>query len=212
MPPRLLIKSLQAPTPDVERGGSRLPAFASSWCGDGTRIVSVRIDPTTRDDLYIDHLQDGRTERLPMNSTANEYQAVVSPDDHWLAYVTDESGRDEVWVASFPSGQVKRQVSIDGGTSPQWTDRGRELAYISARRWLTVRSFAGTDTDIALGKPRELFDAATFVETSPLITPTANAYVAAVDGRRFLAAVRANDPAVPAIQLIVNWRTLLRAR
>jgi Tol biopolymer transport system component len=212
LPPRLLIKSLQRPTDDVELGGSRLPAFASSWSGDGARIVTVRIDPATRDDLYIDYLQDGRVERLPMNTPANEYQAVVSPDDRWLAYVTDESGRDEVWVSSFPSGQVRRQVSIDGGTSPQWTERGRELAYLSERKWLTIRSFAGTDHDIALGKPRELFDAGAFVETTPLVTPTANAYAAAVDSRRFLAAVRANDLAVPPIQLIVNWRTLLSDR
>jgi Tol biopolymer transport system component len=210
VPPRLLIKSLQRPTADVELGGSRLPAFASSWSGDGARIVSVRIDPATRDDLYVDYVEDGRSERLSMNTAGNEYQAVVSPDDRWLAYVTDASGRDEVWVASFPSGQVKKQVSIDGGTSPQWTDRGRELAYLSQRKWLTIRSFAATDNDIALGKPRELFDAAAFVETTPLVTPTANAYAAAVDGRRFLAAVRAYDPAVPPIQLIVNWRTLLR--
>ena len=197
IPPRLLIKSLQRPTGDVELGGSRLPAFASSWSGDGARIVSVRIDPATRDDLYVDYVQDGRFERLPMSTAANEYQAAVSPDDRWLAYVTDASGRDEVWVASFPSGQVKRQVSIDGGTSPQWTNRGGELAYLSQRKWLTVRSFAGTSSDIALGTPRELFDAAAFVETTPLVTPTANAYAAAFDGRRFLAAVRANDPAVP---------------
>ncbi len=210
VPPRLLIKSLQRPTADVELGGSRLPAFASSWSGDGARIVSVRIDPATRDDLYVDYVEDGRSERLSMNTAGNEYQAVVSPDDRWLAYVTDASGRDEVWVATFPSGQVKKQVSIDGGTSPQWTDRGRELAYLSQRKWLTIRSFDATDNDIALGKPRELFDAAAFVETTPLVTPTANAYAAAVEGRRFLAAVRAYDPAVPPIQLIVNWRTLLR--
>jgi Tol biopolymer transport system component len=212
VPPRLLIKSLQQPTGDVELGGSHLPAFASSWSGDGSRIVTVRIDPATRDDLYVDGLRDGRAERLPMNTAANEYQAVVSPDDRWLAYVTDESGRDEVWVASFPSGQIKRQVSIDGGTSPQWIGRGRELAYLSQRKWLTIRSFVGMGSDIALGAPRELFDAASFIETTPLVTPTANAYAAAVDGRRFLAAVRANDPAVPPIQLIVNWRTLLRER
>ena len=89
VPPRLLVKSLQRPNADLELGGSRLPAFASSWCGDGARIVSVRIDPTTRDDLYVDYLEGGRVERLPMNSAANEYQAVVSPDDRWLAYVTD---------------------------------------------------------------------------------------------------------------------------
>jgi serine/threonine protein kinase/Tol biopolymer transport system component len=212
VPPRLLIKNLQQPTGDVELGGSRLPAFASSWSGDGSRIVTVRIDPATRDDLYVDYLRDGRAERLPMNTAANEYQAVVSPDDRWIAYVTDVSGRDEVWVASFPSGHVRRQVSIDGGTSPQWTDRGHGLAYLSQRKWLTLRSFAGTGSDIALGTPRELFDASAFVDTTPLVTPTANAYAAAIDGRRFLAVVRANDPDAPPIQLIVNWRTLLPDR
>jgi serine/threonine protein kinase len=212
VPPRLLIRNLERPTGDVEVGGSRVPAFASSWSADGARIVSVRIDPATRDDLYIDSLQDGRAERLPMNTAANEYQAVVSPDDRWLAYVTDESGRDEVWVASFPTGQVKRQISMDGGTSPQWIDGGRELAYLSQRKWMTIRSFTGAGSDIALGTPRELFDASAFVETTPLITPTANAYAAPAHGRRFLAAVRADDPTVPPIQLIVNWRTLLRDR
>lgn len=212
VPPRLLIRSLERPTSDIELGGSHVPAFASSWSADGERIVSVRIDPATRDDLYVDYLEDGRVEPLPINTAANEYQAVVSPDDRWLAYVTDESGRDEVWVASFPSGQVKEQVSIDGGTSPQWTDGGRELAYLSRQKWLTVRSFAGRSGDITLGAPRALFDASAFVETTPLVTPTANAYAAAVDGRRFLAVVRANDPAVPPVQLIVNWRTLLGNR
>ncbi len=212
LPPRLLIKGLRDSSGDVEIGGSQLPAFASSWSNDGARIVSVRIDPATRDDLYVDDLQDGRAERLPMNTAANEYHAAVSPDDRWLAYVTDESGRDEVWVAGFPSGQVKRKVSIDGGTSPQWIDGGREVAYLSQRKWMTIRSFAGTGGDIALGTPRELFDASAFVETTPLVTPTANAYAAAVEGRRFLAAVRAKDPAVPPIQLIVDWRTLLRDR
>ena len=210
--PRPLIKNLQQPTGDVEFGGSRMPAFASSWSGDGSRIVTVRIDPATRDDLYVDHLGDGRAERLPMNTAANEYQAVVSPDDRWLAYVTDVSGRDEVWIARFPSGQVRRQVSIDGGTSPQWVDGGRGLVYLSDRKWLTLRSLAGTERDITLGAPRELFDASSFIDTTPLVTPTANAYAAAVDGRRFLAAVRADDPAAPPIQLIVNWRALLRGR
>lgn len=107
--------------------------------------------------------------------------------------------------------RADQETGLNGrGTSPQWTDRGGELAYVSQRKWLTVRSFAGTGADIALGPPRELFDASAFVETTPLVTPTANAYTTAVDGRRFLAAVRATDPAVPPIQLIVNWRALLR--
>jgi eukaryotic-like serine/threonine-protein kinase len=207
------VKSLDPPGVDVQLGGSALPAFVSSWCRDGARLVTVRIDPVTRDDLYVDHLDGGPADRLSINTAANEYQGVVSPDDRWLAYVTDASGRDEVWVASFPSGAVRKQVSVDGGASPQWTDGGRELAYISERKWLTVRPFGGTDTSVMLGAAHELFDASQFVETTPLVTPTNNAYVAAaVDGRRFLAAVRVDDPAAPPIQLIANWRTLLNRR
>jgi Tol biopolymer transport system component len=211
-PPKLFVKSLDPPGADVQLGGSALPAFVSSWCRDGARLVTVRIDPVTRDDLYVDHLDGPPAERLSINTAANEYQGVVSPDDRWLAYVTDASGRDEVWVASFPGGAVRKQVSVDGGASPQWTDGGRELAYISERKWLTVRPFSGTDTSVMLGAALELFDASQFVETTPLVTPTNNAYVAAVDGRRFLAAVRVDDPGAPPIQLIANWRTLLRRR
>jgi len=99
-------------------------------------------------------------------------------------------------------------VSIDGGTSPQWTAGGREISYISQRRWLTARSFAGTGATVALGDPRELVDASGFVETTPLLTPSANSYVATTAGRRFLAAMRDRTPAPP-IQVVVNWQALL---
>jgi serine/threonine protein kinase len=210
LPPKLGVKNLDQPGTETQIGESPLPTFASSWCRDGKRIVSVRIDPDTHDDLYVEDIEHGGAERLPINTAGNDYQGTVSPDDRWLAYVTDDSGRDEVWVASFPSGRITRQVSTNGGTSPQWTAGGREISYISAGKWLTVRSFSGTDTGIGLDSPRELFDAAAFVETTPLLTPSANSYAAAVGGRRFLAAVRASDPQVPPIKMIVNWRALLR--
>jgi dipeptidyl aminopeptidase/acylaminoacyl peptidase len=212
LPPRPFVRSLDPPGADRQLDDAPTPMFVSSWCRDGERLVGVRIDPATRDDLYVLHVNGGRADPLPINTAANEYQGVVSPDDRWLAYVTDVSGRDEVWVASFPSGRGRRQVSVDGGSSPQWTDGGRALAFLSERKRLTVRSFAGAETGVTLGEVQELFDASAFVETTPLVTPTANAYAAAVDGRRFLAAVRANDPGVPPIQLVANWRTLLTAR
>ncbi len=208
-PPKLFIKSLDTAGVDTPISSSPLPTFVSSWCHDGARMVSVRIDPETHDDLYIEDLRSGHAERLPINSAGNDYQGTVSPDDRWLAYVTDDAGRDEVWIASFPSGGIRRQVSIEGGTSPQWTANGREVAFISTDKRLTIRSFASTGAGIALGSPRALFDASLFVDTTPLVTPSANAYSAAATGRRFLAAIRATDVPVPPMQVIVNWRTLL---
>jgi serine/threonine protein kinase/Tol biopolymer transport system component len=190
-------------------GTATLPTFASSWSHDGKVIVSVRIDPATRTDLHSESTDGARRERLSINSDGNDYLGVLSPDDRWLAFVTDVSGRDEVWVASFPSGAIRHQVSIDGGTSPQWTAGGREIAYVSSRRKLAVRSFTVTTAGSSLGPPRDLFDASAFIETTPLVTPSANAYTAAAEGHDFVAAVRVNDPKTPPIQLVLNWRALL---
>jgi hypothetical protein len=75
---------------------------------------------------------------------------------------------------------------------------------------MTVRSVIAREADIDLGSPEELFDASGFVETTPLLTPSANSYVATIRGRRFLAAVRTNAVQLPPIQVIVNWRALVR--
>ena len=65
---------------------------------------------------------------------SNESQGKRFARRRWIAYVTDESGEDEVWVASFPSGDIRRQVSASGGMSPRWGEGGREIFYISLDR------------------------------------------------------------------------------
>ena len=117
----------------VSRVGSAesMPDFASSWIGDW--VVSVRIDPVNRNDLWLHRMSDGSDTRLSVNTTFNESHGKVSPDGRWLAYVTDQSGRDEVWVATFPSGETRRQVSTAGGTAPEWGEGGKELFYLSTR-------------------------------------------------------------------------------
>jgi len=206
--PRVAVVEPGQPVVDVRIRESSVPTFVSSWRPDGRSVVTVHIDPATRDDVYLEHLDGHPAERLSINTQGNDYQPTVAPDDRWIAYVTDVSGRDEVWLASFPSGHVRQKVSIDGGTSPQWTAGGRAITFISHRRWLTARSFAVSGATVALGSPRELLDASGFVETTPLLTPSSNAYVAAPDGRRFLAAMRDRTPAPP-IQVVVNWLALL---
>lgn len=120
---------------------------------------------------------------------------------------TKSRGRD--WAECWRDPCLPVAWPTNGGTSPQWTNDGHEIAYVSAGKWLTVRSFAGTDRDVALGSPRDLFDASAFVETTPLLTPSANAYAAARHGRRFLAAVRANDERVPPIHSCASSNRLV---
>jgi Tol biopolymer transport system component len=174
-------------------GDSATPNFASSWSGDGQSIVSVRIDPATRNDLWIQRLKDGGGERMAINTSFNESDGKVSPDGRWIAYVTDESGRQEVWVASFPSATVRRQVSVRGGTLPQWSNAAIELCYVSDDEQLMAVRFSGGQSGVELGAPQRLFQVSDLAEVDRLIFPTSNAYFAAATGQRFLVAVKARD-------------------
>ena len=134
-PPELFIRALRATAADLAMGMTEEPDFPLDWSGDGRSIVSVSIDPINRNDLWIWQTQDESGwsgERLPLNSTFNEGEGRLSPDGRWLAYVTDESGQDEVWVASFPSGQNRRQVSLAGGLAPEW-EAGAGRRYCTSR-------------------------------------------------------------------------------
>jgi hypothetical protein len=184
---------------------SPLPNFASSWSAEGGSIVSVRTtDTANRHDVWVQHLKDGRSERLPFNTSMNEWDGKVSPDGRWIAYTTDASGKDEVWLAAFPDGANRRKVSTAGGTLPEWGG-SREILYIADDKQLMSCAFDGT----TIGPPRPLFRIPNLLDIDKFLFPTAGSYVPASDGRRFLIAVSTPDPAAPPVQVIVNWPALL---
>jgi eukaryotic-like serine/threonine-protein kinase len=151
--------------------------------------------------------------RLGINTAFNESHGKVSPDGRWIAYVTDQSGRNEVWIATFPSGEARRQVSPAGGTAPQWGKGGKELFYLSFDRHVMMASIAGGATgDLSVAAPHALFQMPKLVTEGRVITPTSNNYLAAANGERFLAAVSARDPNLPPISIVVNWPALLNRR
>jgi hypothetical protein len=133
----------------------------------------------------------------------------VSPDNRWIAYVTNESGQPEVWVASFPSGEPRRHVSTLGGTMPQWTDQGREIVYVSSNKRVTAVTFHGGSDGVEIGTPQVLFPIEGLLDTDRASLGTENNFAATSDGRRFLAAVHAPDSATPPIKILVNWPALL---
>jgi Tol biopolymer transport system component/tRNA A-37 threonylcarbamoyl transferase component Bud32 len=209
-PLKLFVRSVASAGAAMRIGVSRSPNFASSWSGDGGSIVSVRIDPATRNDLWIHRLEDGADERLSFNSGFNESHGKVSADNRWIAYDTDASGKSEVWVASFPSGDIRRQVSVGGGTSPEWGEGSAEVIYLAEDKRLMAVRFQGSPASIDAGTPRTLFRLENLAEVDRFSFATSNAYVATSNGERFLVAVNAPDPAAPPINIVVNWRALLR--
>jgi hypothetical protein len=103
-----------------------------------------------------------------------------------------------------------QHVSIGGGTSPQWSDGSREIVYVAPDQRLMAAAFDGSETGAVVSTPRALFRIENLAEEDrSLFFATRNDYVAASNGQRFLAAIRARDPNAPPITIVVNWLALL---
>jgi Tol biopolymer transport system component len=152
---------------------------------------------TTKDDLWLLPLEGERNPKPFLKTQFTEAQAVISPDGHWIAFRSDESGRDEIYVATFPQLRGKWQVSVDGGAEPQWRRDGKELFFTDAGRKLMaaeVKTGSGTfETEV----PKLLFE-------TPLSVPGRNRFVVSGDGQRFLVITRLEDARAP-INVALNW-------
>ena len=117
---------------------SKNPQFAFSFSPDGKRLAFAEVDPHTNVDLWTlplegaesDHPKAGKPEPF-LVTPFNEMVPMISPDGHWLAYYSDESGRDEVYVRPFPGPGGKWQISTAGGDKPVWSKKAHELFYRS---------------------------------------------------------------------------------
>jgi len=102
--------------------------FPTDWSRDGRYIIYRQIDPKTKFDIWALPLFGERKPFPVLQSEANERSGALSPDGQWLAYYSDESGRNEIYVQRFPSGD-KQRISAGGGTWPYWRKDRKELYY-----------------------------------------------------------------------------------
>jgi Tol biopolymer transport system component len=107
------------------------PRYPSSFSRDGKLLAFVEIHPSQRRDIWLMPLQGARTPVPLMATDADERDARFSPDGQWLAYVSDETGRDEVFIRPVSTHGARKQVSSEGGTGPVWAPNGRELYFAS---------------------------------------------------------------------------------
>src|SRR6185436_8865014 len=84
-------------------------------------------------------------------------QGQFSPDGHWIAYTSDESGSRQVYVNSYPPGADKLTISSKGGSQPRWRGDGKELFYVSGGK-LTAVPIRSIGAKLEVGAPQELFD------------------------------------------------------
>ena len=209
-PPTLFVKQARLPGAAVSLGAASAPLFASSWSGDVLiGVTSGRGSVKDDNDLWLQRMGSAQRERVPFTSDFSETEGSLSRDARWLAYTSDQTGRNEVWVASFPSGSPRRQVSVAGGRSPQWCGAQDGIVYLAADRRLMIVPFRSKSGDIQLGDPRALFTLDGFSDFDRPLVPTANYYAASADCQRFLVAARAPDAPAAPISIVVNWPVLL---
>jgi hypothetical protein len=178
---------------------SDLGGQASGWSPDGRLLVYQEgIDPVTGFDIWV-HDLDQQTAQPLLDTEANEFQAALSSDGEWLAYVSDESGRREVYVAKFPEMTRRAAISVDGGSEPAWNPRGGELFFREGDRMMVVDFPTGPNS--RAGRSRTLFEGR-FVPG----TPYGRNYDISPDGKSFVMITSTEMSSPPSqIHVILNW-------
>jgi Tol biopolymer transport system component len=192
--------------------------FLTDWSRDGRFLIYYQIDPKTKRDLWVLPLA-GEQKPFPFLQTeANEVGGELSPDGRWMAYASDQSGRYEVYVQSFPAADGQKQVSIIGGIGPHWRRDGKELFYYAPDGKLMAVEVNGgvpgqpADThggrqgvSFEAGQHRTLFE---FRSGNAIVN--AAPYAITADGQRFLLNTLLDESGGAPLTVVVNWAAELR--
>jgi Tol biopolymer transport system component len=169
-----------------------------SFSRDGKQLIFWE-----QNDIKLLMLNDKREVTPLVHTMFNEARAYLSPDGRWLAYQSDESNQNQIYVQPFPKiGDGRWQVSPTGGTEPAWSRDGHELFYLDPEGALvTVR--INTQPTFSTGKPTKLFDAPYFAVSGT------RRYDVTADGQRFLfiknIADRSAPSGAPGLVVVQNW-------
>src|SRR5262249_39399943 len=154
-----------------------------SWSPDGKSIVYALAAGKTGDDLWLLPLSASRKPIPLVSGLGDQRYSQISPDGKWLAYGSNETGRGEIYVIPFPSGEGKWQISNNGGNFPRWRRDSKELFYKNVGKLFAVEITAN-ESKPTPGTPKELFDAGAVPLSHPGGAPY-NSYAVSNDGQRF---------------------------
>jgi serine/threonine-protein kinase len=178
------------------------PQFPMSWASGSSALAFHERKPNGERDIWVVGPEGDATPFLL--TPFDERSPAFSADGRWLAYVSDESGQDEVYVQPFPGPGPKWLVSIDGGVDPVWSKDGRELFYRRDDQMMVV-SVAPSAT-FSASRPRRLFEARFDAgDDGPN-------YDVSPDGRWFVMSRSDHPPAPAALHLVLNWFGEITAR
>jgi len=196
----LSAKEIDGGTPERKVSSVDSTLIPTDWSKDGSFILYTTQSLKTGSDIMLMPMT-GEAKPVPFIVTpANEELGVFSPDGRWVAYVSDESGRTEVYVRSFPETGGKWQVSAQGALTVQWTGTGEEIYVedLDGKAYAVPVKPSGAGLEI--GAPRPLFGGEALPVSTGAFTP---------DGKRFLGAAQLSGDTGPVLTLVTNWTSAL---
>ena len=180
--------------------------FPSSWSPDGQWLAFDARKGGASVGIYLLPVGGEREPVAFLTTPAREFSGMFSPNGQWIAYVSDESGRLEVYMRPFPGPGSQIQISTSGGAEPLWSRDGRELFYWEGNRMMSVSLSVGSVLDVS--SPKTLFEGR--FERALSGGRTAN-YDVSLDGSRFVMLRRRNPVTPTVIQVVFNWSEQLNS-
>ncbi len=183
-------------------------SLPGDWSPDGRFLLFFRRSEKTRSDIWVLPLYGNRSAYMLINSPGDDVLARFSPDGAWIAYASDESGAQEVYVRSFTRdghiGADRERVSSSGGSQPIWRRDGKELFYLSPKGEIMAVPVNRSGTALEFGSPAVLFKI-----LAPAVGRILGAYDVAPDGQRFLIGEFLGESASAIPTVILNWPKIL---
>jgi hypothetical protein len=188
---------------DPGKGQTPLPSGFRSpwdWSTDGKFILYTENSPDTNRDVWVLLLESEQKPYPLFNTQFNESFAKFSPDGHWVAYLSSDTGNDELYVVRFDNPRERMRVSTAGASQPRWRRDGKELFYVgSDNRLMAVP--VKTGDKLELGQAVVLFKLDSIVE---------NAYDVNAAGDRFLVIVTEQTARSTPFTVVLNWMSDLK--
>jgi Tol biopolymer transport system component len=179
--------------------------FAMGFSSDGRFLLYRVTAENTNWDLWVLPLDGDRKPRPVVQTAFQEMMGEFAPDGKSIVYMTNESGRFEVYVQSFPEPGAPVQVSTGGGSQPRWRQDGRELFYIALDgRMMAAPVTKDAEGRLQAGNPTPLFMTRSAGGAVP--SPQRQQYIVSADGQRFLINTMTDEASTSPITLVLNWK------
>ena len=196
---------------------SKGPKFLSDWSSDGRFVSYFTPWPDWKKlNLFLADIAQPAGNENPRRAWPSDYSEAggfFSPSGggrapHWIAYTSDETGRDEVYVRTFPAADQKWLISTAGGWQPHWRRDGKELFYVTLDGALMALDVKDGST-FQTRPPHSLFQTSIQPWEGPPEIPTSS-YAVSKDGRRFLINGTVDGATAPSITIATHWLASLR--